>query len=224
MKDAAEEEVVIEAAKVDLPLPAFPPPNKRQKAEACAAPATSTAAPASPVAVPAPPTLKELGVACDVAAAALLVADGDVSRGAQAVKRARDAKARAYERMTTERAYNLPDHEHAELVAHNWRCNERVAEAEWVHGDAEETQASAALALEEARMDFRYEEERQQREADSDAAQALDDGRHAKFMAGIKLPQDEYERLMVSLYGYEEGRYMAGYGPIRSHVHRSHIP
>ena len=223
-KDAAEEEVLIRAAKVDLPLPASPSPNKRQKADACAAPATSTAAPASPVAVPAPPTLKELGVACDVAAAALLVADGDVSRGAQAVKRARDAKIRAYNRMTTERAYNIPDDQLDDLVAHHWKCNERVAEASWVHLDAEEIQSNAALALEWAQMDLRYEEERQQREVASDAARALDDERHAKCMAGIKLPQDDYERLMIGLYGCEEGRYMAGYGPIRSHVHKSHIP
>ena len=35
---------------------------------------------------------------------------------------------------------------------------------------------------------------------------------HAKVMAGIKLPQANYERLVVSSYGIEEGRYLAGHG------------
>ena len=89
--------------------------------------------------------MKELRAACEVAAAALVIAAGDVSRGAQAKKRAEDAKGRAYDRMRSERAYNLPDDQFAELMAHHAQCGERILAAIRVHGSAEEIQSCAAL-------------------------------------------------------------------------------
>ena len=57
-------------------------------------------------------------------------------------------------------------------------------------------------------MDRRLEEELQQIRADGDAALAVEEERHAlrkishaKVMAGMKLPQADYERLVVSIYG-----------------------
>ena len=93
-------------------------------------------------------------------------------------------------------------------MAHHAQCGERILAAIRVHGSAEEIQSCAALTLWEAQLDVRLEEEQRQWQADSEAAEALervDDEKHAQCMGGLKLPPDDWERLVVSLYGAEQG-------------------